>query len=111
MRQLDLFADHPATPVAPTPSAKVKSAPSPSKASGPFGAYSVEVTADGATLRVKTTVTLSKTRVAASDYRAFRAWCEEVDRALGQRDAASRWRDNCAAHTVTPDIRRGARSD
>jgi GTP-sensing pleiotropic transcriptional regulator CodY len=41
------------------------------------------------TLRVKTTVTLSKTRIDASEYPAFRAWCEEVDRALGQRVTVS----------------------
>ena len=38
-----------------------------------------------ASLRVKTTVTLAKTRIPAREYPAFRAWCEEVDRALGQR--------------------------
>jgi hypothetical protein len=43
------------------------------------------VTTDAASLHVKTRVTLAKTRVAASDYAAFRAWCEQVDRALGQR--------------------------
>jgi hypothetical protein len=26
-----------------------------------------------------------KTRIAPADYGAFRAWCETVDRALGQR--------------------------
>jgi hypothetical protein len=34
---------------------------------------------------VKTTVALVKTRIGATAYPAFRAWCEEVDRALGQR--------------------------
>ena len=67
------------------PGAKVKSAPASSKASGPFGSYSVDVTADAAALHVKTRVTLSKTRVTPNDYAAFRAWCEQVDRALGQR--------------------------
>jgi hypothetical protein len=36
-------------------------------------------------LHVKTTVTLVKTRIAAREYAEFRAWCEQVDRALGQR--------------------------
>jgi tetratricopeptide (TPR) repeat protein len=67
------------------PGAKVKSAPVSSKASGPFGSYEVEATSDANSLHVKTTVTLAKTRVAAADYPAFRAWCEQVDRALGQR--------------------------
>jgi tetratricopeptide (TPR) repeat protein len=67
------------------PGARVKSAPSASIGTSPFGSYAVEVTAEASSLRVRTTVTLSKTRVAARDYAAFRAWCEEVDRVLGQR--------------------------
>ncbi len=67
------------------PGAKVKSAPVSSKGSSPFGTYDVEVTDDGKALHVKTTVTLAKTRVDAGEYAAFRAWCEQVDRALGQR--------------------------
>ena len=67
------------------PGAKLKSAPVPAKGSGPFGSYSLDVTNEGGTLHVKTTVTLAKTRVTADEYPAFRAWCEQVDRALGQR--------------------------
>ena len=67
------------------PGAKVKGATAPSQGSSPFGAYEVVVESSGTTLHVKTTVTLAKTRIAASDYPAFRAWCEQVDRALGQR--------------------------
>ena len=63
--------------------AKVKAVPAPSKGSSPFGAYEVSVDASGGTLRVKTRVTMSKSRIASADYPAFRAWCEEVDRALG----------------------------
>jgi tetratricopeptide (TPR) repeat protein/transglutaminase-like putative cysteine protease len=65
--------------------AKVKSIPAPARGSSPFGSYSVDVESVGGALRVKTTVILSRTRVAASEYPAFRAWCEEVDRGLGQR--------------------------
>jgi hypothetical protein len=36
-------------------------------------------------VHVKTTVTLTQTRIPAGDYSAFRSWCEKVDRALGQR--------------------------
>jgi hypothetical protein len=67
------------------PGAKVKSPPAPSSGSGPFGSYSIEVDTGGGAIRVKTVVTLAKTRVAASEYPAFRAWCEQVDRVLGQR--------------------------
>jgi tetratricopeptide (TPR) repeat protein len=65
--------------------ARVKSVPSPASGSGQFGAYALAVESSGNTMRVKTTVSLVKTRIAASEYAAFRAWCEEVDRVLGQR--------------------------
>jgi tetratricopeptide (TPR) repeat protein len=65
--------------------AKVRNAPSPASGTSPFGAFAVEVTSEAGSLHVKTTVTLTKTRVVAADYPAFRAWCEQVDRALGQR--------------------------
>jgi hypothetical protein len=67
------------------PGAKLKSAPVSAQGSSPFGTYAVDVTADSTSLHVKTTVTLAKTRVTAEEYAAFRAWCEQVDRALGQR--------------------------
>jgi tetratricopeptide (TPR) repeat protein len=65
--------------------AKVKTAPQASRGSSPFGSYDVSIEASANVLHVKTTVTLSKTRIAAAEYPAFRAWCEQVDRALGQR--------------------------
>jgi hypothetical protein len=65
--------------------AKLKSVPVSSSDAGPFGSYSLDVVSDGRTVHAKTTVTLTKTRVTGSEYPAFRAWCEKVDRALGQR--------------------------
>lgn len=65
--------------------AKVRSLPSSTRSGGPFGTYELDVEQAGNVLHAKTTVTLQKTRVAASEYGAFRSWCEEVDRALGQR--------------------------
>jgi hypothetical protein len=65
--------------------ATIRSSPLPAKGSSPFGSYSLEADVAGGTLHVRTTVTLAKTRVPAGEYSAFRAWCEEVDRALGQR--------------------------
>ncbi|MGO9839104.1 MAG: DUF3857 domain-containing protein [Polyangiaceae bacterium] len=67
------------------PGAKVKSSPSPASGSGPFGSYRLESDVNGGVLHARTTVTLAKTRITASEYPAFRAWCEEVDRQLGQR--------------------------
>jgi hypothetical protein len=69
--------------------AKVKNAPLPVKGSSSFGSYAVDVETSGALLRVKTTIALAATRIAAAQYPAFRAWCEEVDRALGQRAAVA----------------------
>lgn len=67
------------------PGAKVKSAPASSEASGPFGSYGIEVDSSAGAIRVKTGVTLARTRVAPGEYPAFRAWCEQVDGVLGQR--------------------------
>jgi transglutaminase-like putative cysteine protease len=71
------------------PGAKLQRTPSASTASSPFGSYALEVEGSGVQLHVKTSVTLSKTRIGASEYPAFRAWCEQVDRALGQRAAVA----------------------
>jgi hypothetical protein len=67
------------------PAAKVRNVPAPASGTSPFGSYALAVESSGSTLRVKTTVSLVKTRIAASEYASFRAWCEEVDRVLGQR--------------------------
>jgi hypothetical protein len=64
---------------------KVTSAPAPAAGSSPFGSYSLEVEVKGGALFAKTTVKLNQTRIVAKDYPAFRRWCEEIDRALGQR--------------------------
>jgi hypothetical protein len=69
--------------------AKVKSGPSAARGSSPFGTYDVTVETGPTVLHVKTTVTLTKTRIGTSEYPAFRAWCEEVDRAMGQRATVS----------------------
>ncbi|MGH7271332.1 MAG: DUF3858 domain-containing protein, partial [Polyangiaceae bacterium] len=64
---------------------KVRSLPAATSGSSPFGSYAVKTANLGGAIRVRTTVTLVKTRISPSEYPAFRAWCEEVDRALGQR--------------------------
>jgi len=65
--------------------ARLKSVPVTTSDAGPFGSYAMDVTSDARSVHVKTTVTLSQTRISAGQYPAFRAWCEKVDRALGQR--------------------------
>jgi transglutaminase-like putative cysteine protease/Flp pilus assembly protein TadD len=67
------------------PGAKVKSAPQPARGSSPFGSYVLDVETTPGAIHVRTMVTLSKTHIGAAEYPAFRAWCELVDRALGQR--------------------------
>jgi tetratricopeptide (TPR) repeat protein len=65
--------------------AHVKGLPSPTRASGPFGSYQLDVESNAGVIRVRTTVALTKTRITAAEYPRFRTWCEEVDRVLGQR--------------------------
>ena len=67
------------------PGAKLKNEPSRSSGSSPYGSYELDVESGANALHVKTTVTFAKTRISPDEYPAFRAWCEEVDRALGQR--------------------------
>ena len=67
------------------PGARVKSSPSPSQGSTPFGSFNVEVEATTGMVRVKTTITKTRSRIAAADYPAFQSFCETVDKALGQR--------------------------
>jgi transglutaminase-like putative cysteine protease len=67
------------------PGAKVKSTAVGASGTSPFGSYEVQVEQSGTMLHVKTTVSLVKTHIAPAEYGAFRAWCEQVDKALGQR--------------------------
>jgi tetratricopeptide (TPR) repeat protein/transglutaminase-like putative cysteine protease len=70
--------------------AKVVTAPRPEDADSPFGHFKLEVEASGNTVHVKSTMTLTRLRIAGSEYAAFRAWCERVDKALGQRLVVSK---------------------
>jgi hypothetical protein len=66
------------------PGAKITSAPRAADGKSPFGFYKVETETNGNTVRVKTTVALTTPRIAASEYPAFRAFCEQADKDLGQ---------------------------
>jgi tetratricopeptide (TPR) repeat protein len=66
-------------------SARIARAPIPSDVESPFGAVTVEVAQTPESVRIKTTVTIDRSRISAREYPAFRAWCESADRALGQR--------------------------
>jgi hypothetical protein len=63
----------------------VTSQPRAVKGDSPYGSYQVEVDVKGTEVHVKTRVSLKKSRISAAEYTQFRAFCEEVDRALGQR--------------------------
>ncbi len=64
--------------------AKVTASPHTAEGKSPFGAYKIDVETLGDTARVKTTVTVTKSRVSVREYPAFRAFCEQADRELGQ---------------------------
>lgn len=64
--------------------AKITSAPRAADGKSAFGYYKVETETNGSTVRVKTTVALTKPRIAATEYPAFRSFCEQADRDLGQ---------------------------
>jgi hypothetical protein len=64
--------------------AKILAAPRASTGTTPYGTYNIETDVNGTTVRMKTTVTMTKSRIPASEYGKFRAFCEQVDRELGQ---------------------------
>ncbi len=64
--------------------AKVVGLPSAAEGRGGFGFYKVDVEGTGNVVRVKTTVAVTRSRIQAAEYGAFRAFCEQADRALGQ---------------------------
>ena len=64
--------------------AKIVSAPHAAEGSSPFGTYRVEVENVGGLVRVRSEVAIMRSRIAVSEYSAFRTFCEKADRELGQ---------------------------
>ena len=64
---------------------RVVRAPTPAKGDSPFGSFAVEVEASAGKVVVRGTMSLKKARITPGEYPAFRAWCEQADRAFGQR--------------------------
>jgi len=64
---------------------KATRVPLPLSADTPFGSFSIKVEDNGGKVTVKSTLTLKKARIAPGEYQAWRAFCESVDRAFGQR--------------------------
>jgi hypothetical protein len=52
-----------------------------------YGTFKITVETKDRTTLVKTHITIDKTRISASEYPAFRSYCEQVDAALNQRIA------------------------
>lgn len=64
--------------------AKVLGPPHAADGKSPFGFYKVDVETNGNVVRVKTTVAITKSRIPVAEYAAFRTFCEQADRELGQ---------------------------
>jgi hypothetical protein len=62
-----------------------KHAPEAKKLTSPFGELDLQVEQAAGKLVVKAKLTMTKTRIEPADYAAFRTFCQEVDRALGDR--------------------------
>jgi hypothetical protein len=65
--------------------ARITNAPVSTNGASPFGTYSLVVETGATTVHVKTAIALTRTRVTALEYPAFRKWCELIDSALGER--------------------------
>ena len=63
---------------------KILGPPHAAEGKSPFGFFKVDVDTQGTVVKVKTTVAITKSRIPAAEYAAFRAFCEQVDRELGQ---------------------------
>jgi len=64
--------------------AKILSSPHSAEGRSPYGTYRVEVENTNGVVRVKSQVAITRSRIAASEYPAFRTFCENADRELGQ---------------------------
>jgi hypothetical protein len=67
------------------PGMRVVNMPKADDAASPFGHFKLDVESAGGTVRVRSSLTLTRLRIKASEYPDFRAWCQRVDKALGQR--------------------------
>jgi len=64
---------------------KVVRGPEPSELDTPFGRFSIAVEQSPGKVTLKSTVAFKKVRIKPAEYPAWRAFCEKVDRAFGQR--------------------------
>lgn len=64
---------------------KATRVPLPLSMDTPYGAFAIKVEEAAGKVTVKSTLTLKKPRISPSEYQGWRAFCEAVDRAFGQR--------------------------
>ncbi|MBK8252144.1 MAG: DUF3857 domain-containing protein [Polyangiaceae bacterium] len=64
---------------------KATRVPLPLSMDSPFGSFSVKVEEASGKVTVKSTLVLKKARIMPGEYLAWRTFCEQVDRAFGQR--------------------------
>ncbi|HEU4536905.1 MAG TPA: DUF3858 domain-containing protein, partial [Polyangiaceae bacterium] len=67
------------------PGLRLKHAPPSKNLASPFGRLALRVEPAPGKVLVRAKLALDQTRVAPGDYAAFRAFCEEVDRAFAER--------------------------
>ncbi len=84
LRIAPLVTDETETKLELPPGASLVETPRTAQGSSPFGSYRVDVDVSGTTVRVRTSVTITKPRISASEYGAFRAFCEQIDRDVSQ---------------------------
>ncbi len=71
-------------------SAQLKHAPESKRIESPFGRLEITVEQQPGKLVARSKLRVDKTRIAPSEYGAFRKFCEDVDRALGERVVIAR---------------------
>lgn len=64
---------------------KATRVPLPLSMDTPYGSFGIKVEEASGKVTVKSTLTLKKSRITPAEYQGWRAFCEAVDRAFGQR--------------------------
>lgn len=64
---------------------KATRVPLPLSMETPYGAFAIKVEEAAGKVTVKSTLSLKKSRITPAEYQGWRAFCEAVDRAFGQR--------------------------
>ena len=71
--------------IAPPTGLRVSHVPQGGEASSPFGSLRLQFETEANRVRARTEFSLTRDRVTAEEYPAFRRWVEEADQLLKQR--------------------------